>query len=119
MIDYNQLFSDAARYLQVYDTDLILSWTQAEYQSFIRGAQHRQADELDRMAMMAMFNRYGQNAKHPKKKRMFDAEKAHWRIDKELGNWKESRTVSMPKDMYKKFKAGLNKSIGTFAKKGG
>ncbi|MFT8362904.1 MAG: hypothetical protein ABF608_06945 [Sporolactobacillus sp.] len=95
-----------------------MSWTQAEYQSFIRGAQHRQVDELDRMATLAMFNRYGQNAKHPKKKRMFDADKAHWQIDKDLGRQKESQYVGMSKERYKKLKVGLTKSIRTFTKKG-
>jgi hypothetical protein len=89
-----------------------------EYQSFIRGAQHTQADGYERMATMAMFNRYANNAKRASIKRMFDAKQAHRRIDRELSTWKESRTPAMNRDMYKKLKAGLNKSLSSFQEGG-
>jgi hypothetical protein len=95
-----------------------LSWTPNEFRDFCRGAQHAQIDQYELAANSAMFARYAQNAKHARLKRMFDAEKAHRRIDKESGNWKESRSPGMPKDKYRRLKAGLSKAVGTFQKGG-
>jgi hypothetical protein len=97
---------------------LILSWTPNEYRDFLRGAQHRQADQREDMALSALFNRYAQNAKQARLKRMFDADMAHRRIDKGMSNWKESRSPRLTSEMFSKMKSKLNQSLNTF-KKGG
>lgn len=96
-----------------------MSWTPREYQAFIRGAQHRQADELENLAIAAMFDRYANNSKRASLKKMFNADQAHRRIDKGADDeWKESHTPRLTPEMYQVLKKGLAKSTTTF-KKGG
>jgi putative heme iron utilization protein len=93
--------------LQVYDTELILSWTPNEYRAFLRGAKHTEADQIEMLAKAAMFNRYAQNAKQASERKMFDAALAHKRIEKEMKNWKEARESVIPIEKYRKAKAAL------------
>lgn len=85
------MFTDCARFLQVYDTELILSWTPREYRAFIKGAQHREIDQYERMANGAMFNSYAANAKRATVKKMFDADKARKKVERNDMDWKGSR----------------------------
>jgi hypothetical protein len=95
-----------------------MSWTPNEFKAFCRGAQHAQADEYDRMATGAMFNRYATNAKRARKRKMFDEKEAHKRIDRQLSNWKESSgRTALDHDRYQRLKNALNRS--SFQKKGG
>lgn len=80
-INYDDVITDSARYLNIYDIDLILSWTPHEYLLLRKGAQHRIIDEYDRMADNAMAMRYANNAKRAKKKSIFDAEKARRKLE--------------------------------------
>jgi hypothetical protein len=112
------VFTDAARLLKIYDPDLIMSWTPNEFKAFCRGTQHAQADEYDRMATGAMFNRYAMNAKRARKKKMFDEKEAHKRIDHQISNWKDSaERPGLTPEMYQRMKKALNRS--SFQKKGG
>ncbi|MGG3573901.1 hypothetical protein ABES80_15705 [Bacillus gobiensis] len=93
--------------MQVYDTELILSWTPNEFWAFLRGSRHRQADEIEMLAKAAMFNRYAQNAKQASERKMFDADRAHNRIEKDMKNWKEAREPVVSLEKYRKAKAAL------------
>ncbi|MFT4415325.1 hypothetical protein ACLM5H_15800 [Fredinandcohnia humi] len=86
---------------------MILSWTPREYRAFIKGAQHKEIDEYERMAKSAMFNRYAMNAKRASEKKMFDADKARKRLDNESKNWKDSRDVTLQQIRYKRMKKAL------------
>lgn len=70
------MLKDCAQFLQVYDLDLIYSWTPREFKNFMDGAQLRRVDEHEGMALQAMMQRYANNAKRAKVKDMFDADKA-------------------------------------------
>lgn len=91
----DEVIEDAAHYLGVYDNDLIFSWTPHEYRLKIRGAQHREIDEYERLAKGAMFHRYALNAKSAKEKKMFDAEKARKRLNQNDHGYKESRSIDL------------------------
>lgn len=62
----------------------------------------RIVDEYEQMADQAMFNRYAQNAKRAKKKKMFDVETARKRVLEGLDNWKDSREPKVNLERYRK-----------------
>ncbi|MGG3625535.1 hypothetical protein ABES25_18510 [Bacillus gobiensis] len=93
--------------MQVYDTELILSWTPNEYRAFLRGAKHREADQIEMLTKAAMFNRYAQNAKQASERKMFDSERAHKRIERDMKNWKEVREPVVSLKRFRKAKASL------------
>ncbi|AND42726.1 hypothetical protein A361_07940 [Cytobacillus oceanisediminis 2691] len=101
--------------MQVYDTELILSWTPREFQNFIKGAQLRIVDQYEGMAKQAMFNRYAQNSKRAKEKKMFDAQTARKRVMNGTGNWKESREPKINTDRYR----AAQKAMKAYRMKGG
>ncbi|WP_176466370.1 hypothetical protein [Terribacillus saccharophilus] len=101
----DQVIEDAAHYLQVYDNDLIFSWTPNEFRLKIKGAQHRVIDEYEMLARSAMFNRYANNSKRAKEKKMFDAEKARRRLDRGDKHWKQSHDSGFAKAYRKASKA--------------
>ncbi|MEN2765837.1 hypothetical protein [Ornithinibacillus xuwenensis] len=76
-----KVFEDSARYLGVFDTDLILSWTPKEYRAFLKGAQYRQIDDYEYMAKSAMAIGYASRAKRPKEKRIFDAKRMRKKLE--------------------------------------
>jgi hypothetical protein len=96
---------------------LILSWTPREYRAFIKGAQHREIDEYERMARSAMFNRYAMNAKRASERKMFDAEKARKRLNEDNPNWKNSRDMDMKRLL--KLNEAFKGFTPQFRKKGG
>lgn len=73
---------DSARYLQVYDVDLILSWTPKQFGLLLKGAKHKQIDDLEMMSYQAMMTAKASNAKRMTAKKLFDAKKAHQKVDK-------------------------------------
>ncbi|MEH6941531.1 hypothetical protein [Bacillus sp. JJ722] len=80
--------------MDVYDIDLIDSWTPNEYKAFIKGAQLRIVDEYDNMARMALFYRVANNKKKLNvQKDLFDAETARKRIENGTDDWKESKEM--------------------------
>jgi PAB1-binding protein PBP1 len=109
---------DASRFLEVYDTELIYSWTPREYKNFIKGSQHREIDEYERMAKGALFNRYATNEKRVSEKKMFDADKARRRLEKGDKNYKDSRDVAVKQKQYKQMKQALKGYTPAFAKGG-
>ncbi|WP_226639330.1 hypothetical protein [Priestia flexa] len=115
LIDYGAIYTDCARYLGVYDIELILSWTPNEYRAFIKGAQHREIDEYERMAKAAMFNRYATNAKKANEKKMFDAKQARKRLEENDSRWKESREPSLNQKRYKRMKQALEGFVPVFS----
>ena len=104
----------------MYDTELILSWTPNEYRAFIKGAQHREIDDYERMANGAMFNSYAQNAKRATVKKMFDADKARKKLERNDQNWKYSREQTSKRDIAKMALDALKGYVPSFTpKKGG
>lgn len=83
-IDYLQVIEDAARWMGVYDNDLIMSWTPNEYKRKLKAAKLREIDEIERMTINAMFHRYAQNAKKVKPSQMFDAKKARAELERDV-----------------------------------
>lgn len=110
---------NSSHYLEVYDTNLIYSWTPREYKNFVKGAQHREIDRYEQMAKGAMMNRYANNAKSVKEKKMFDADKARKRLNSDSKEWKDSRDSVMDLTRYKKAREALNDYKPTFKSKGG
>lgn len=81
---------DASHYLQVYDTSTIYSWTPREFKNFIKGARLRDIDQLESVAIGAMFNANAANGKRVTLKKLFNADEARKQINsvegkKELG----------------------------------
>lgn len=83
-IDYLQVIEDAARWMGVYDNDLIMSWTPNEYKRKLKAAKMREIDEIERMTINAMFHRYANNAKKVKPSQMFDAQKARAELERDV-----------------------------------
>src|SRR5690606_37816265 len=55
-IDYDAIQRDCSHYLQVYDLDLIYSWTPREYRNFLKGANLRMIDEWERIVYNAVLS---------------------------------------------------------------
>lgn len=83
-IDYLKVIEDAARWMGVYDNDLIMSWTPNEYKRKLKAAKMREIDEIERMTINAMFHRYALNAKKVKPSQMFDAKKAKDDLERDV-----------------------------------
>ncbi|ANU28459.1 hypothetical protein [Planococcus versutus] len=72
---------DAARFLNVYDIDLIYSWTPREFNNFIKGAQLRETDQWEREAANALFTAKASNSKKKVSiKDLYDANSARKKI---------------------------------------
>jgi len=99
---------DTAHYLQVYDLDLIYSWTPREFKNFIKGAQHKEIDDLERLAMGAMMTANASNGKRVTMKKLFDAKKARERLNKGSNAWKESRKPSVSVERHRRAKEAMN-----------
>lgn len=99
--------------------ELILSWTPNEYNAFIKGSQHKEIDEYEKLARNAMFHRYALNAKNPSEKKMFDANKARKRLESGSKRWKDSRDTEIKLNQYKRLKEALKGFKPVFHKKGG
>lgn len=80
--------------MQIYDVDLIMSWTPNEYKAFKKGALLKVIDDYDNMARMAVFHRIAANKKKLNvAKDLFDAKSARERINGGDGSWKESKKI--------------------------
>lgn len=111
---------DASHHLQVYDVELIFSWTPSEFKNFVKGAQYRVIDEFERMARGAMMHRYAMNAKSVKEKKMFDAQKARERLTNGSEGWKDSRVSIQSSKRYKEAREALDNYLPQLSvKKGG
>ncbi|MGG3573411.1 hypothetical protein ABES80_13130 [Bacillus gobiensis] len=98
-----------------------MSWTPREYSAFIKGAQHREVDEYQYSARSALFNRVAQNRKTITEKKLFDAEKAHKRVERESKDYKDSKETLVSLDRYRKSKEAMKEYLKQFttSKKGG
>lgn len=68
--------------MNIYDPELILSWTPHEYSLFIKGSQHRQIDRYEEITHSALANAKAQNSKkRVRPKDIFDAEKARRKLE--------------------------------------
>ncbi|MDX1807678.1 MAG: hypothetical protein R3267_11695 [Paenisporosarcina sp.] len=74
--------------LEIYDTEVIYSWTPREFKNFIKGVQLRKIDLYELSAISAIFNAKVKSKKSVKLKDIYDAEKARKEIIK--GVTKES-----------------------------
>ncbi|WP_093105872.1 MULTISPECIES: hypothetical protein [Salimicrobium] len=59
----------------MYDPEKILSWTKREFDALIKGWEQADIDKRDFESWRAMAHRYAQSAKHPRQKKIFDAER--------------------------------------------
>lgn len=68
---------DAARYLKIYDTNVIYSWSLREFENFMMGARLSKIDEHELAAVQAIFYTKAKSKKRIKGiKDIYDAEKA-------------------------------------------
>lgn len=104
--------------MQVYDNDLIFSWTPHEFRLKIKGAQHRQIDEYEKEARAAMFGRVANNQKKVRETQLFNADKARKRLDRGSKNWRKARDV-ISLDDHRRAKAAMKEYFKTANKKGG
>lgn len=56
------------------------SWTNREYQNFLKGAHLNEIDELEKFSIGAMFNARANNEKRVNTKKLFNAEKLRKKI---------------------------------------
>ncbi|AKQ71782.1 hypothetical protein NQS36_16475 [Bacillus sp. C1(2022)] len=112
---------NAARYLNIHDPELILSWTPHEYKLFLKGAQYRQIDEMELLTKNALFHRYALNKKgRVTPKKMFDADKARKMVDNEEDGWRNARSLGVNPNALKRATDALkNITLPDFNKKGG
>lgn len=108
---------DAAQYLQIYDTNIIYSWTPREWKNFLKGAKLRNVDEQELLATGALFNVKAKGLKGSVSvKKIFDAEKSRKAIVNEESK-KEKTVVHL--DRWKKAQEAM-KSYGAMSiEKGG
>lgn len=102
-INLDQVIVDSARYLQVYDVDLILSWTPKQFSLLIKGARHKQIDDLEMMSFQAMMTAKASNAKRMTPKKLFDSEKAHRKVDKPSLLEREKEHIVQMNEAFKGF----------------
>lgn len=101
--------------MQIYDVELIMSWTPNEYKAFKKGALLQVIDEYDNMARMAVFHRIASNKKKLNvAKDLFDAKSARDRIANGDKAWKESKKIDTTRhakaqEAMKKWAENLNK----------
>lgn len=93
-----------------------MSWTPSEYKALLKGAQHKQIDSFEFMAKEAMAHAYASNAKRPKERRIFDADKARKNLENG-GLVNNDDDIQEMLELNKLFK-GFNPRE-TFRKKGG
>ncbi|MCP3741465.1 hypothetical protein [Rossellomorea sp. BNER] len=91
-----------------------MSWTPNEYNAFIKGAQQREADQLEKLAISAVFNAKANNEKRMSVRKLFDADKAHKRINSQSENWKESKETVISLKQYNRMKKALKGFKPTF-----
>ncbi|KAA0956628.1 hypothetical protein FQ085_11585 [Planococcus sp. ANT_H30] len=106
---------DAAYHLQVYDADVIFSWSPREFKNFVKGAQLRRIDEFEMSAVQAMFGAKANNAKRLKLKDLYDSDKA--RKDLEGGNNAKGETLNL--ERYRKAQAAMKSYRPQQLEKGG
>jgi len=114
----DQIIEDAAHYLQVYDNDLIYSWTPHEFRLKVKGAQHRQIDEYEKEAQAAMFSRIANNKKRVRVTQLFNANKARKRLDRGSKNWRKSNDA-VTLEQHRRARAAMKEYFKTANKKGG
>lgn len=67
--------------MNIYDIDLIMSWTPRQYLLLLKGARHRSVDELERMSYLALMTAKASNSKRVNAKKLFNADRERKRID--------------------------------------
>ena len=116
-IEREQLLVDSARYLQVYDVDLIHSWTPTEFRNFVKGARLREIDNHERDSFSAIFNAVAQNTRkrNLKPKDIFDADKQRKVVESD--GKKQAESIDLTR--YKKMLAAKEERRLKSVKKGG
>jgi hypothetical protein len=92
-----------------------MSWTPKEYLLKLKGAKHSIIDEYEKMAKSAMANAYAQNAKRPKEKSIYNAEKARQMLERGFNG----DVVNIEKQRISRMKNALKGFIPRFSPKGG
>lgn len=67
--------------MNVYDIDLIMSWTPKYFKWLVKGAQLAETDKIESLAIAAIFNAKANNSKRISLKKLYDADKARRKIE--------------------------------------
>lgn len=92
-----------------------MSWTPKSFLLKLKGAKHRLIDEYEKMAKSAMAIAYAQNAKRPKEKSIYNAERARQMLERGFkGNVAniEKQRVSRMKNALKGFQPRFSQKRG-------
>lgn len=98
--------------MNIYDIDLIMSWTPRQYLLLLKGARHRNVDELERMSYLALMTAKASNSKRINAKKLFNADKERSRIDNpEIKQEEKQRMVNL-NEAFKGFTPQFRKKGG-------
>ncbi|AYC28727.1 hypothetical protein [Paenisporosarcina cavernae] len=89
---------------EIYDTEVIYSWTPREFKNFVKGYQLRKIDNYESLAIQVIFQAKVKGKKRISLKDVFDADKAK----KELGK-KTSSSSKLHVERYMKAKKAMKK----------
>ncbi|PPA70034.1 hypothetical protein [Jeotgalibacillus proteolyticus] len=104
-----KVYELCARYLQVYDEDVIGSWTMNEYKAKLKGAHLREIDQLENLSKGAMMNAIAANKKGTTAKKLFDAQKARRELEKgSLQYTRQEVKQPLDKTRYNKMKKAMS-----------
>jgi hypothetical protein len=96
-----------------------LSWSPSEYHAFIRGAKHKEVDQLEVLSISAIFQRVANNKKgRVKPHHLYDAQKMHKQIDASKDGGQSHKKVNpLPFDP-NRFRAAKKELDNHFNRKG-
>lgn len=90
-----------------------MSWTPKTFLLKVKGAQHRRIDEYEKMAKTAMAIAYAQNAKRPKERTIYNAERARKMLDRGF----RGDVVNIEKNRVQRMNKALKSFIPQFTEK--
>ncbi|KIL46154.1 hypothetical protein [Jeotgalibacillus campisalis] len=104
-----KVYELCARYLGVYDEDVIGAWTMSEYKAKLKGAHMREIDQLENMSKGAMMNAIAANKKGTTAKKLFDAQKARRELEKgSLQYQRQEVKAPIDKSRYNRMKKAMS-----------
>jgi hypothetical protein len=98
--------------MNIYDIDLIMSWTPKQYLLLLKGAKHRNVDELERISISAIWSARASNEKRISAKKLFNADKERSRIDNPEIKQEEKQRMIHLNEAFKGFTPQFRKKGG-------
>jgi hypothetical protein len=98
--------------MNIYDIDLIMSWTPRQYLLLLKGARHRNVDELERMSYLALMTAKASGEKRVNAKKLFNADKERSRIDNPEIKQEEKKRMVHLNEAFKGFTPQFRKKGG-------